>query len=402
MRILPLGPDPEVEKARQAEAEAAKARMEARDINALGLVAFQSREWDRAIRMFKRSIELDPSLEGIEENLNRSKQEKKYSSILKDGKGLLDKGDVDGALTSLAEVPESSVYYPEARQLMDSAGKMQINKEIAVIKTSLSSGRKKDAKSEYISLLERHPDDDAVIALRDELVEAGLRLEPIRRKAHAKPAEKQTVASTGWHSPPAGRRRAKTGSPRMDIAEALRLYERGSFQQAADQVMSIARHSKGSEAGRLRSIARRIEQFATAFNGGKTALESKRLDKAEQGLSLALRLDHGINGYYEPRIRGYLGDTYRGRAAAAIQNTDYVLAAKSARKALSYRPDDHLARTIMDKCLSVAARYYEQAAADIQNGERDAARRKLKMVLDMVPSGHQLADKASDLIKKTR
>lgn len=401
MRILPIGPDPEIEAARKAEIEAARIKVKARDLNALGLVAFQAREWDRAIKMFSSSLDLDPSIEGLQANLDRSREEEKNATFLAAGKAALEKGEMDKVAEMLSKVQNSSVHYPEARQLLDSAGDQLVDKEIEKIRSDMAQSRMDDARNHYLTLLEKHPDNDKVITLRDELVEAGLRLDPIRRKPAAAPQQPKTVAATGWHSQPKPRKRQGTRTS-VDIGGALRLYEQGSFQQAIDGLRSASGRLRKVDAERARALAEKIDQFATAYRGGKVALKSKRLDKAEQGLGLALRVDHGINGHYEPEIRSYLGDTYRGRAAAAIQNTDYVLAAKSARKALSYKTGDHLARTIMDKCISVASRYYEQAANDIKDGKRDEARQKLKMVLDIVPSTHQLADKASELMHETR
>ncbi|MBL6975307.1 MAG: FHA domain-containing protein [Deltaproteobacteria bacterium] len=403
VRLLPIGPDPEVVAALKAEADAAQAKADAQDLNNLGLVAFQAKEWDRAVKLFAKAWELDPGIEGLKANLDRSKEELISASRLVDGKAFMEKGEVDQAVRQLQKVEDSSFHYPEARQLLDAINSKQIDAEIDDIRALVIQRKKTDAKETYLALLERHPDDDRVINLRDELVGSGIRLDPPRRKVKARPVT--TDGGREKATAPAPRARRKTsskGKSRVDVNEALQLYNNGSFHQASEALHSAAGSSRGAEAKRAGDMARRIEQFATAYNGGKSALKSKRLDKAEQGLSLALRLDHGINRHYEAEIRGYLGDTYRGRAAAAIQNTDYVLAAKSARKALSYKGDDHLARTIMDKCISVASRYYEQADADLKDGNRTEARDKLKMVLDIVPSSHQLADKASELMQKTR
>lgn len=408
VRLLPIGPDPEVVAAQKAEAEAAQAKADAQDLNNLGLVAFQAREWDRAVKLFAKAWELDPTIEGLKSNLDRSKEELLNASRLVDGKAFLEKGEVEQAMRQLMKVEDSSFHYPEARQVLDTLRSKQIEGEIQAIRALVTQGMKAEAKETYLALLERHPDDERVIDLRDELVKTGIRLDPPRRKVEPRPAtatgtdpEAEATATTAAPAPRA-RRKSHKGRSGVDVDEALRLYNNGSFHQASEALHSAAGKSRGSEAKRARDLARRIEQFATAYNGGRSALKSKRLDKAEQGLSLALRLDHGINRHYEAEIRGYLGDTYRGRAAAAIQNTDYVLAAKSARKALSYKGDDHLARTIMDKCISVATRYYEQAGSDLREGNRAEARNKLKMVLDIVPSSHQLADKASELMQKTR
>jgi len=396
VRILPIGPDPEtIEAAKKAEAEKiAKSKAEAVDLNRRGVESFQARDWDKAIALFEQAQGIDPSIDGIDKRLVRSLDEKRNSSYLVAGKKTMEKEDFDEALGILGRVGDSSALYPEARQLIEEINDRPILEGIESIRTLLEERNKSEAKSSYITLLEAHPDDDRVVALYDELVDAGVKLEPPKRR---KVIATEPVPDNKWR--PTAQKRGH--GPRQVFKEALHLYDSGAFHQAVSILRTGAVHSSGVTAEKARSLADRIEQFATAFGSGKSALTSKRLDKAEQGLSMALRLDHGIDGHYESEIRGYLGDTYRGRAASAVQNTDYVLASRSVRKALSYKPNDHLARNIMEKCFSVAELYYREASELIKDGHKDKARGRLKTVLDILPSSHQLADKAIELMRKT-
>jgi len=229
------------------------------------------------------------------------------------------------------------------------------------------------------------------LRLRDELVKAGIRLEPPQKQPT------QPVLAGDTKTKP-----VKAGTSKLNTGQALQLYNAGSFEQASAELRTMAAKLRPEEAALASELARKIDSFASAFNDGKNALAGRRLDKAEQSLSLALRLDGDINGHHRPEISAKLGDTLSMSAAAALQEADYAQAAKRAKRALSYKGDDERAKKILEKCVSMAESYYSQAVADVQAGRKDAARRKLVTVLDIVPSSHSLYEKASELMQQVK
>ena len=58
-----------------------------------------------------------------------------------------------------------------------------------------------------------------------------------------------------------------------------------------------------------------------------------------------------------------------------------------------------MARTILDKCLVMAQKLYDAAQADWKAGRKDDARQKARTVLEIVPHGHLLEDRAAVLLK---
>ncbi len=386
VRVLPFGGEggPQGPTPEQLQA-AARAREEAKAEVAKGLKAFQDREWDAAIAAFEKALELDSGVEKAQESLERAREERRYAQALAAGQALLSEGKVQGAVAALGRIPDTSVYYAEARQAIQTARDQMVVQVIEKIRSLLKERKKAEAKEAYVALLEQQPNDERVLALRKELEAVGIRFEPVPA------APSPTVA---------GAARPKAG--RVNVQEALDLYNRGAFAQAAGRLREEASGASKAEASQALALAHRIERFGEHYRAGKDALAGNHLDDAERSLNMALRLDHEINDHYQGEVRNLLGQTYRRRAAVAIQNTDYLLAAKSARKALSYNSEDRTAKEILDKCVAKASQLLSEARSDLQAGRKEAAREKLVRVLEMVPSDHEVSGKARELMDQTR
>lgn len=398
--VLHFALDIRIFSSKEKEAPSVQPSVEANELYERGLKAIQSREWDNAISLLEQALEKNPSLSNAEATLARARDEKRNVSLLAAAKTSLEKGKTAEAASLLDRIKDDSTYYPEAKKLKQQLDETIVTGEIERIRSLLAAKKKGDARLAYLALLQEHPDNQTVLAFYDELVKAGVALErprPVSSESPYQPHSEPTVASSTAPSKP-----TQSKGTKLDISKVLQLYNGGAFEQAVAELRNAAETLKGDDANRARDLAERIERFASAYLEGKAALEAKRLDKAEQGLILALRADREINGHYDPEIRSLLGDTYRSRAAAAMQETDYVAAAKNARRAISYKPNDQLAKGILDKCIAVAQGMLNAAIADLQAGRKDAARQKLKDVLDIVPPTHELSEKASELMQQTR
>ncbi len=390
VRILPLGGEPAVQGPSPEEvAAAARAKEEAKQQVAKGLEAVQARDWDAAVAAFERALELDAGADQVAQSLDRAREERRHAQALAAGRSLLAEGKVQESVGAFGRIPDTSVYYAEAREAIATARDRMVVLVIEKVRALLKERKKDEAKAAYVALLEEQPQDERVLALRKELEAAGIRLEP-------RPPTTTVVATAR----PQGPARPRAG--RIDIREALDLYDRGAFAQAVGKLRDGAAGAPKAEAAQAQGLASRIERFAQAFREGRDALAANRLDEADRGLNLALRLDHEVNDHYQGEIRGLLGQTYRRRAAVAIQNTDYLLAAKSAKRALMYNPQDRTAQEVLDKCVSKASRTLDEARADLQAGRKAEARDKLSRVIEMVPPDHELAAKARDLMDQTR
>jgi pSer/pThr/pTyr-binding forkhead associated (FHA) protein/tetratricopeptide (TPR) repeat protein len=396
IRILPLG---EEAPAPTAAPEATPAREDGAALMARATRAIQDRQWDPALTLLAAAKEQVPDLPGIDEAGARARDEKRAASLLAAARDLVQKGTPDGARGMLSRIPDTSVYFAEARQELAGLDTRHIGDEIDAIRAKVREGRKSEARQDFVALIANHPEDPRVLAMRDELYAAGVAVEPpaprptAATSAVAPAAAPVAVAPAVVAAPPP----APARNGKADLAQALSAYDKGLFQQASATLRGT--RSRGDDPARAQTLADRIDRFAVAYSEGKAALAGKRLDRAEAALSASLRLDSDINGHYAPELRMLLGDTFRSRAAAAIQNADYGLAAQSATKALTFRPEDDMARTILDKCLVMAQKIYDAAQADGKAGRKDEARLKARTILDIVPKGHALEEKAAALLK---
>ncbi len=409
VRILPIG-DEAPAGTTSAVPEALDARAEAADLVARATKAIQDRQWDPAVALLAQAKAKDPELSGIDEAIARARDEKRAGALLTAAKDLVEKGSTDEARGLLTRIPDTSIYFAEARQELAALDTKHVAAEIEAIRTKVKDGRKGEARQYFVTLIANHPEDSRVLAMRDELFAAGIAVEPPPRPTAApapSPATTEAApaaappgpaaAPAPVPAPPVAAAPAPVRNGKADIAQALAAYDKGLFQQATATLK--AARGRAEDSGRLQALAERIDRFADAYTEGKATLAGKRLDRAEAALSAALKLDQDINGHYAPEVRGLLGDTFRSRAAAAIQNADYGLAARSATRALTYRAEDDMARTILDKCLVMAQKLYDAAQADWKAGRKDDARQKARTVLEIVPHGHLLEDRAAALLK---
>jgi pSer/pThr/pTyr-binding forkhead associated (FHA) protein/tetratricopeptide (TPR) repeat protein len=405
VRILPLGEEAPSSTTAQ---ETTPAREDGAALMARATRAIQERQWDPALTLLAAAKEQVPDLAGIDEAGARARDEKRAASLLAAARDLVEKGTPDEARGLLSRIPDTSIYFAEARQELAGLDTRHIAVEIEAIRARVREGRKSEARQDFVALIANHPEDPRVLAMRDELFAAGIAVEPPAPRpvaataavpAAAPAAIPPPAAAPAAIAPPAAS--APSSAParngKADLAQALSAYDKGLFQQASATLRST--RIRGDDPARAQTLADRIDRFAVAYSEGKATLAGKRLDRAESALSASLRLDSDINGHYAPEIRMLLGDTFRSRAAAAIQNADYGLAAQSATKALSFRPEDDMARTILDKCLVMAQKVYDAAQADWKAGRKDEARLKARTVLDIVPKGHALEERASALLK---
>lgn len=367
------------------ENTAALAKEQARAELANGQQAVQAKDWEKAITAFERALQMDPDLEQAAVALDRAREEKRNSELLAKGLSLLKGGDVEQAVAALGRVPESSMYFAEARAAIQAARDAMVEQVIEKIRGLLRERKKTEAKSLYLALLEERPQDEKVLALRRELEAAGISLEEYTARASPVVSVSQAKQLSG-----------------INMSAVFSLYNQGAFAEASARLRQAAVGASKRDAADYLGMATRIDKFAYAYGRGKEALVKNRLEEAERELAEALRLDHEVNDHYQGEIRGLLGQTYRRKAAVAIQNADYQRAADFAKRAMMYNPDDQTARDILGKCAARAQKLVEEAASDIQAGKKEEARDKLTRALGMVPEGHQVAERARALLKQVQ
>jgi len=383
VRIIPLGgpPEPTAEEMRQAE-EARRQQAVQETRNGIR-EALANRQWDRVVLLVQQARQESLAIENLDQTLALARSEKRNRSLIEAAREALEQNSPQEARELLSQVPDSSVQYSEARELISTLDRQGIQQRIEETRGLLRSGRKAEARKAFLALLTEFPEDGQVMDLRKEFVAAGVALDP-----PATPGGSPEVRAPQAADRPAPAKGAKE--------KALALYRQEKFQEAVDL---LRRGGKGGVPDEDEGLAVQVERFAALLAEGREAVRTKRLDRAESVLQQALRLDQGIGGAFAQEIRSLLGATYRGRAAAAIAEADYVTGSKAARRALAYNASDAVAQDILDKCLVQAQQEYEQAVKDARAGRTDQSRARAQKVLDIVPKGHPLEEKAAALLR---
>lgn len=375
-----------------------KAKEEAKKKEALilyekGKKAFQERKWVEAVKLFEQVKALDPFTTGLSEDLQRAKDEKNNEWYYVTASEALKGQKIEEAMQYVKKIPNSSVYYAEGQRLLATIASQVVEKEIEAIRDLLKQKKKKEAKDAYMALLNRYPEDERVFELGSELEKVGVKIEI------EKPAQVASASSSRPSIPIPG---SVGGKGKVDYSRAFDLYESGNFSGAANELRAQADKLKGEEAKKARDMANKIEGFGAAFNEGKSALDSKRWDKAVTKLTLAFQLDNEINRSYQGKIQTMLGGAYRAQASAAYANADYVGAATSAKRALKYNPNDSTAAQIVGNCKAKANDMFNSAKALIAQGNTDEARKKLQAVISISDKGEELGRKAEELLQQLR
>jgi tetratricopeptide (TPR) repeat protein len=364
-------------------AVAVDSRVEAEERLRMATEAIAQREWDRALGYLDAAAGLQPDLAGIEDARNRARDEKRHASFLGAARKSIEAGSLDEAVGLLGSIGESSVYHKEARELGESLQTAAIQEEVKAVRSLVDAGSHAQARDALVLLLQEHPESADVIALKADMEKAGIIREP-------------RAAPAASPSPP--RQAAPSKGSRADLKTALAGYRSGDFSQSSAALRELGGRLRGGDADKAISLADHVDRFGASLTSGREALAGKRLDRAEQDLMQALRLDREIESHYQASIREMLGDTFRGRAAQALQNADYAKARLSATRAMSYRPDDERSRQILDRCEAVARGLFDEARSAASAGRRDEARDKARQVMNIL-GDHPLSEQARAFIQ---
>ncbi len=176
------------------------------------------------------------------------------------------------------------------------------------------------------------------------------------------------------------------------IAQVMTLYKRGQFDGASDRARELSVSAPtGSERGRARSLARRIDRFAKVWRGVQSGSSTRqKLSNLQQ----ALTLDRQISGgHFTPQIRPKLRDTLVANAQRAWSAGQYASACSSAMQALKLDRGSGGATSIASKCGSKARDYFEQGNR-ARSSDLNKARSLWRKVISMVPQGSPWYTKA--------
>jgi len=388
--FLALRTTEKTEKAQSQSQETTKPNR-AKEMLEEGLQRIKDRRFEEAMQVLSEAYNLEPS-EEINKALSHAKQERENERLLKEGEEKLKEKAFEDAVALFQRVRDTSVFFESAQKGLKEAEALAVEANIEKILALAKEKKKQEAKAMFLALVEQRPTDERVLSLRGELEKLGVTFTEQEKMGTATPkvAERREGSQ------------AKGRAQKLDVKIALDLYDAGKFSEAAQALRAQVSGVFKEEQSRAEQMAGKIEQFGHAYKDGRQALDGWALDKAEQNLLQALRLDQEIDGHYHVEIRRLLGNLYRAKSAQNLQNADYAQAARNAKKALNYNPEDALASEILGKCVKAGERLFEEAKRAMQAGNKEDAKKKLGVVLEVLPSDHELRSKALDLMNQIK
>lgn len=373
-RFIPFlvrGPsEKEIEEAHLI-AEKERKLQEAKGLYEKGVKEFSEKNWDEAIRLFELVEDASVSIEGLAEAKKRAMEEKRSSEDFAEGKKAFDSGNLEKAGMLLSRIPDTSIYYTDARGLLSGLKEKGLSIAAQDIRDLVAAKKKEEARKKFNELYSVNPDSAVLLALKEELEKAGILVI-------------QTTADT--HKPPAvSAQHTAVTTKKVELGAGFSYYNSGNFSDAASSFRKLAAKSKGEEAEKYNELAEKVEEFAKNFVQGRNDAKAYLYNRAIPALTKAMSLDRNINSHYQGEIKSLLSEQYSYQSAKSFSEKKYADAALFARKALALNPSDGTAVEIDKKVREKASAIFVEAKEALKAGKKDKAKDLYRQVMKILP-----------------
>ncbi|MBN1205200.1 MAG: FHA domain-containing protein [Myxococcaceae bacterium] len=189
-----------------------------------------------------------------------------------------------------------------------------------------------------------------------------------------------------------------------DAFEAVeRKFENGDYDRAVlecDRVVE-AHRADAQIRERARSLKRLIPQFARSFQDAQRKVSANSMETAIRPLrkSKELYQQIGFGGDMLDTLNEQLAEASVRAGKAALARNDIASASGHFREALRLNPSDARARDGLDSLESKAEELFQRAYIEKDRDPRSAAE-KFRIVIDTVPEGSELRQKAQALLEE--
>ncbi len=356
------------------------------EVFSVGVEAYESGRWDEAQQAFEQVLAAEPDHEEAQQRLQRVAEAREHSQALASARAALEGGDAEAALSRIASIPDSSPVSSRAEALRREAQSSRVDELVrqgmaAVAEEDLETAARRLADATTISA-----DADGVrelgAAIEDARGSAGRAEGTDRREERAERTRPVQRRATRRESRPA--RREQRSAQGQGEARALTAYRQGNFSGAAQAARTAADSASDADRRELLGLARRIEQFASAYQRAESAGFGA---SAVRQMQSAVTLDERISGgHYARRIRPRLVEAYLAQGRSALGRGDASSGCQSVRQALAIDSGSSAARSMARSCDERAAQMFRRAQG-LERQNRNEAIQLYRQVLTMVPRG---------------
>ena len=369
----------------------------------LGVEAVKVRDWERAVIEFERAQALQPSLQGIPEQLRRIEDERQAMGVLDDAQGHVDARNYDQALARLHDIPADSVYASQAADLEREARKAQVLRLYEQAQDAFSDSDTDRARELTANILARIPGHQGALNLQQRLAEESTdaSLEPDPPQRSRRPASERK--RDNWDFDLVGSRSSATPSrdrsPTQrvpDLTRGFLLYRSGKFEDA-QKFFDDAASNPGPAAASTRRIADAVRDFRSRYKAGVAAFDAGNWADAERKLVAAKRADAVVGEYFDADLRRRLATIEANLGLQQLEKGDAVAARKLLDKGLTFNESDAGLAELQTALKREARSLYVKAQA-LKKSDPARAGALCRQIRAIVPPSDETHRKASALL----
>lgn len=304
---------------------------------------------------------------------------------LSDAQALAARGEFDRAIALVKELPEGDTEYAdEAKEKAKEWAKGKVQADLEKVKAAAEAGDFEGAMQLVASLPYEHQEPQRRMLAEQEKT----------WKADAASRQRQAAATA------ARQRAAAAQRLRQEVDDAVapivRKMEQGNFDGAVRECERVAESARSpAVAKKVQLMKSRIPSFGQAYNEGMSRFHGGAYEQAAGSLLRAFKLleDMDLETKLDKTLRDKAGQTLVAKGRAAVARRDFGAGAKAYKDALRLNPGSTQATEGLRVIRAAAQEVYSEGYA-IMGRDPDAARKRFRDVLEMVPAGDELAKKA--------
>ena len=417
-----------------------------------GVALVQDKKWEDAEEKLTFAMELARDERNFqvrkdaERQLEVVNQEKDFAKELKRGKQFITDGEMVDAIDSLESIRSHSVYYSEARELVEKTRKDYADGVVKEARVAFDDKRYDEADEKISALLGIVPDHDGAKELRADILKLPPEIHTPRpiavrtnksntqtradwkarmearnnkkddaatddtkgaRDTTPKDDKKDTAAVAANTKGNAGANKGNKGNDKaapgvVNFTPGLTMYRSKQFSEATAFFNKIAAEEEGFYAQKASTLARSIRSFEQSFNKGTSAYQSNNFSQATRYLTNAARLDKAISGsggYFQAQLREMLAESHFKQAETAFNTQNFARAGSHAKKAKNYKPSHPGVQTLLGQ-LEIKAKSMYIDAINKKASDPKQAKRIAQSILSMLPNSSDTHQKAKKLMSE--
>jgi hypothetical protein len=391
-----------------------------------GVDLLAARRWDQAVMAFETVRENSPNYKEVDRLYEQAITESRASENLNQGKGRLTEGDPSGAKRELEKIPEMSVFYREADNMIRELDEKILSAKLDEARKQVEGKDLEAARMAVKAILERNPgSEEAAILLKQiGIMEGNPHKEwspaqrarsgatpPVPASESAQNVETARARGPGGAQVDSAARTSPNVAVRKDvlrgppgIQRARSGYLRGDTEQSLDDLeYLLERKSSGETLKNAREMQSRLLAARNYFQQAETLQKEGRYLEALEMWEKFLAKDREVAGTEESadfrKASISLSQIYCRRGREAFDAGQLVQASRLWQMAGRIDPGSVDARSGIREIRKSAQDYYREGYS-LQEINPTEALRKWKVVLQIVPPDDPYYQKAKREIQR--